>query len=99
MARARGDSIPTPTLSTIDLPRACLSTRLSQNPTRERHDQSHLVGNGDELHRRDQPTAWVIPAHQGFGLRDGARGDRPNRLVMNHERRGVTVVGTIDALL
>ena len=43
---------------------ADLAARLPDGPLAERHDQPALLGERDELHRRDEAAARVLPADQ-----------------------------------
>ena len=47
---------------------------LTQEPATDRHHQSGLFGEGDEVLRRDQPPGGMGPANQGFETLDAAGG-------------------------
>jgi hypothetical protein len=44
-----------------------LRTGRFQGPVSDLENQSRFLGQGDELIRRDNPSAWTIPANQGLG--------------------------------
>ena len=62
-----------------------VATRLLQDPFAERHDQSGLLGEWDELERRDRPLGRVLPAKQGFIAGDLIRLEIDHRLVVERE--------------
>src|ERR1017187_4837903 len=47
-----------------------------------RNNQPGLLGYGNELHRGDEATQWMLPPHQGLKSRNGAGAKVDNRLVM-----------------
>ena len=63
-----------------------LAARLLEHPRADRHDEPGLLGQVDELVRRDQPALGVLPAHQRLGARRSvAVGERDDRLVEDAE--------------
>src|SRR5207244_1092672 len=47
-------------------PRRGLAAGLSENPAADRHDQTNLLGHGDEAVREDDASRRVAPADQGL---------------------------------
>src|SRR6202012_4919804 len=53
-------------------PQADLPARPAQFPPALWLDQAGLLGEGDELSRRDAPTLWMVPTDQSLGALDSA---------------------------
>ena len=58
------------------LERLRLAAALAQHPAADRHDQAHLLGERDELRRRDEAALGVVPAQQRLDARDACRPSR-----------------------
>ncbi len=63
-------------------PHGNLTARLAQNPPTHRHDESGLLGNRQELRRREQPTRRVLPTNECLERESAAGTDRDDRLVV-----------------
>ena len=61
--------------------RAC-AARLAQHPAAERHDQPALLGERDELVRRDDAARRVLPAHERLDADELAGREVDDRLVV-----------------
>ena len=64
-----------------------LGAALVQDEVGDLRDQAHLLGDRDELLRRDEPLLRVVPTAQGLHVRDVAGPDVPDRLVHQAELR------------
>ena len=64
------------------VPAAPLAERRSQHPAGQRPDQPCLLGEGDELHRRDHAVAGVLPADQGLESLEPAGAQVDQRLIV-----------------
>ena len=60
-----------------------LATRLFQRPGSERDDQSGLLGQRDELHRRNESPLRVLPTDQRLEPEQCAGVERDHRLVVD----------------
>ncbi len=77
-------------------PRARLAAGLLQHPGADRHDEAGLLGDRDEVHRRDHAAGRVVPTHQGLEARQIAGIEIDDRLI-EHEQlfaaQGLVQVG------
>ena len=68
-------------------PAGQLGAALVQDEVGDLRDQAHLLGDPDELLRRDEPLLRVVPAAEGLDVRDLPGLDVPDRLVHQAELR------------
>src|SRR4029077_11371576 len=69
----------------LDLPMAPGGAGLSEDPALEGPDQAGLVGQSDEVARRQQTSTWMIPAHQRLESEQDAVLEPNRRLVVQDE--------------
>ena len=67
------------------LPLPHLLDRPAQDPLAERQDQAGLLGEADEVGRRDQPALRMAPADQRLDAADGQAVGRDDRLVVHEQ--------------
>ena len=67
---------------------ASVAATLAQHPAPDRDDQAGLLGERDELPRRDQPALGVAPAQQRLDAEDAAVLEPHERLVVQLELLG-----------
>src|SRR3954452_3764739 len=65
-----------------------LAAALAQDPAADRHDEAHLLGERDELVRRDEAALRVAPAQQRLDAGGAAVGEPDDRLVVKLELIG-----------
>src|ERR1700736_7031872 len=68
-----------------ELPVLSIGAGLSQHPTWQGADHSRLLGQAEEVARRQQPAARMIPPPQGLEADDRAIAQPNRRLVVEHE--------------
>ena len=64
---------------------AALAARLAEHPPADRDDQAGLLGERDELRRRDEPARRVVPAQQRLDAVVGPPLEADDRLVVDLE--------------
>src|ERR1044072_3303943 len=69
----------------IELPLTHLRTSFIQHPLTNRHDQTGLFGNRNEVARINEAATRMIPAHECFEARETSRRQSNNRLVVNRK--------------
>jgi hypothetical protein len=69
----------------VGVPAGHLAAGLAQHEPVELDHQAGLLGQGDELGRRDQPAVRPRPAHQGLGAGDATGVQVDDRLVVDHQ--------------
>ena len=67
------------------MPRAHLPAGLAQHEPADRDDQPGLLGQRDEVQRRDQPAVGVLPADQRLDAGQPAGRQFDDRLVVDDE--------------
>ena len=67
------------------MPFGGLPTRLDEHPAADRYDQPGVLGEGDELVRRDETAGGVLPADEGLDPSDGVRVEIEDGLVGEEE--------------
>ncbi len=82
------DRHPNPAAGVV-CPRPGLAAGLVQRPATEFDDQPGVLGEFDELQRRDQAALGVPPAQQRFGPADPPVGQGDDRLVVQEELTGL----------
>src|SRR6185312_9802935 len=65
-----------------------LTTALAQDPSADRHDETGLLGERDELVRGDETALGVAPAQQRLDARRAAVAETDDRLVVQLELVG-----------
>src|ERR1700730_5116215 len=66
-------------------PGLSLLTRLTKDPVANRENQATVLGNGNELCRRDRPSSGMRPAYQCFRARNFSGPQIDLWLVVHHE--------------
>src|SRR5207302_738476 len=84
------------TISTGRSRSALSGAGLRDDPSLQGQDQSGLIGQWDEVGRRDHPTARMAPAHECLKTEDRAIGDPDRGLVMQDQLPAFDGVRQVD---
>src|SRR5207245_8106707 len=77
-----GEVEPDLQLDPLGPPDRVLTADLLDHPAADRVDQAHLLGEGDELSRREHPAVGIRPADQGLDPVHVPGPELDNRLVV-----------------